>query len=142
MKSYDVISGKIANDNTNATIIAYMGNVFGKMESESAAKMCINLLLPERLQDQFCFRTQKAISKLKFLKSERLAMDLATLLTVQELALQTKKSEEETLISFMKSKTAKMLYDNSTKLWWNSPASAVEEYIKENSLIENQCLLG
>lgn len=75
MKSYDVISGKIANDNTNATIIAYMGNVFGKMESESAAKMCINLLLPERLQDQFCFRTQKAISKLKFLKSERLAMD-------------------------------------------------------------------
>lgn len=42
----------------------------------------------------------------------------------------------------MKSKTAKMLYDNSTKLWWNSPASAVEEYAKENSLIENQCPLG
>ncbi len=78
------------------------------------------------------------------MKNEKIlfAMDLATLLTVQELALQTKKSEEETLISFMKSKTAKMLYDNSTKLWWNSPASAVEEYIKENSLIENQCLLG
>lgn len=78
------------------------------------------------------------------MKNEKIlfAMDLATLLTVEELAFQTKKSEEETLISFMKSKTAKMLYDNSTKLWWDSPASAVEEYIKENSLIETQRLLG
>lgn len=78
------------------------------------------------------------------MKNEKIlfAMDLATLLTVQELASQTKKSEEEILISFMKSKTAKMLYDNSTKLWWDSPASAVEEYIKENSLIETQRLLG
>ncbi len=70
------------------------------------------------------------------------AMDLASLMTVEELASQTKKSEEETLISFMKSKTAKMLYDNSSKLWWDSPASAVEEYKKEMSVIENERLLG
>lgn len=75
MLDYDVISGKIANDDTNATIIAYMGNVFGTMGSEQADKMCISLLLPERLKDQFCFRSDKAISKLEFLKSEKVALD-------------------------------------------------------------------
>ena len=80
MQDYDVISGKIANDDTNATIIAYMGNVFGTMGSEQADKMCISLLLPERLKDQFCFRSDKAISKLEFLKSEKVALDQAELL--------------------------------------------------------------
>lgn len=75
MQDYDVISGKIANDDTNATIIAYMGNVFGTMGSEQADKMCISLLLPERLKDQFCFRSDKAISKLEFLKSEKVALN-------------------------------------------------------------------
>ena len=70
MTSYDVISGKIANDDTNATILAYMGNVYGPMGSEQADNICISLLLPERLQDQFCFRSEKALSKLQFIKSE------------------------------------------------------------------------
>ena len=38
MTSYDVISGKIANDDTNATILAYMGNVYGPMGSEHLAQ--------------------------------------------------------------------------------------------------------
>lgn len=75
MLDYDVISGKIANDDTNTTIVAYMGNVFGTMGSEQADKMCISLLLPERLKDQFCFRSDKAISKLEFLKSEKVALN-------------------------------------------------------------------
>ena len=70
MISYDVVSGKIANDDTNATILAYMGNVYGPMGSEQADNICISLLLPERLQDQFCFRSEKALSKLQFIKSE------------------------------------------------------------------------
>ena len=37
--------------------------------------MCISLLLPERLKDQFCFRSDKAISKLEFLKSEKVALN-------------------------------------------------------------------
>lgn len=74
MQDYDVIFGKVANDNTNATIIAYMGNVFGVIGSEQADKMCISLLLPERLQDQFCFRSDKAISQLEFLKSEKVPL--------------------------------------------------------------------
>lgn len=75
MQEYDVISGKIANDDTNATIIAYMDNVFGALGSEQADKMCISLLLPERLKDQFCFRSDKAISALEFLKSEKVALE-------------------------------------------------------------------
>ena len=42
---------------------------------EQADKMCINLLLPERLQDQFCFRSEKAISTLEFLKSEKVSLE-------------------------------------------------------------------
>ncbi len=75
MQDFDVISGKIANDDTNATIIAYMDTVFGEMGSEQADKMCISLLLPERLKDQFCFRTEKAISALFFLKSEKVSLE-------------------------------------------------------------------
>ena len=75
MQNYDVIGGKIANDDTNATILTYMGSVFGEMGSEQADKMCISLLLPERLQDQFCFRSDKAISALQFLKSEKVALE-------------------------------------------------------------------
>ncbi len=75
MQNYDVISGKIANDDTNATIIAYMNNVFGAMGSEQADKMCISLLLPERLKDQFCFRSEKAIAALEFLKSEKVSLE-------------------------------------------------------------------
>lgn len=70
MSTYDVVSGKIANDDTNATILAYMGNVYGPMGSMQADNICISLLLPERLHDQFCFRSVNALSKLQFIKSE------------------------------------------------------------------------
>ena len=75
MQPYDVIAGKIANDDTNTTIIAYMGNVFGEMGAESADRVCISLLIPERLKDQFCFRSEKALSKLQFLKSDKVALE-------------------------------------------------------------------
>ena len=68
---YDIISGKIANDNTNATMITYLYGLYGEVGSESADSICIGLLLPERLKDQFCFRTVKALKALKFEGSER-----------------------------------------------------------------------
>lgn len=71
LKTYDVISGKIANDNTNITITAYMQGVFGDIGSESADRICIDLLLPERLRDQFCFRTEKALRTLHFERSDK-----------------------------------------------------------------------
>lgn len=72
MKKYDIIAGKIANDNTNATIAAYMALVYGEIGTKQADDMCISLLLPERLQDQFCFRTEEALRCVSFVESERI----------------------------------------------------------------------
>lgn len=71
MVGYDVISGKIANDQTNATIVAYMGGIFGTPGDASADETCIRLLIPERLHDQHCFRTERALGALKFEGGER-----------------------------------------------------------------------
>lgn len=68
----DVIGGKIANDNTNATITTYMAGGFGKIGTTSAENICISLLLPERLENQFCFRTDAALKCLSFVESEKL----------------------------------------------------------------------
>ena len=69
---YDVISGKIANDQTNAVIITYLDGLYGEIGSENADNICISLLLPEPLNDQFCFRTPKALGTLRFEGSERI----------------------------------------------------------------------
>ncbi len=77
MKDYDVIGGKVANDDTNLTINAYALRVFGEIGDENADNICIRLLIPERLKDQFCFRSRKAISCLTYLKSERVKCGVA-----------------------------------------------------------------
>lgn len=71
LEKFDIIGGKIANDNTNATITTYMAGGFGIVGSESADNICISLLLPERLQNQFCFRTNEALQCLTFVESEK-----------------------------------------------------------------------
>lgn len=71
LKSVDIIGGKIANDNTNATITTYMAGGFGEIGSTSAENICISLLLPERLENQFCFRTDAALQCLAFVESEQ-----------------------------------------------------------------------
>ena len=77
MKNFDVIGGKVANDNTNATIDIYLANGYGQLGSESADNMCISLLIPERLKDQFCFRSSKAIACLTYLQSEQVECGVA-----------------------------------------------------------------
>ena len=72
LKDFDVIAGKIANDKTNATITAYMAGTFGETGTKGADDICISLLLPERLHDQICFRTQKALECLAFMESEKI----------------------------------------------------------------------
>lgn len=67
---YDIIGGKIANDATNLTLVAYMSGAYGVMGSSGADEFCISLLLPERLKDQFCFRTDLALQRLTFVGSE------------------------------------------------------------------------
>lgn len=67
---YDVIVGKIANDTTNQVITAYLNGLYGEVGSESADEIAIRLLLPEKLKNQICLRTQKAIDALVYLGCE------------------------------------------------------------------------
>lgn len=67
---YDIIAGKIANDATNATITTYMAGGYGPIGSREADDICIRILLPNRLEDQFCFRSQKSLNCLSYLESE------------------------------------------------------------------------
>lgn len=67
----DVVAGKVANDTTNPVLAAYLSGLYGNVGSEEAAKIAIGLLLPDRLKDQFCFKTAAAVSCLSFVGSER-----------------------------------------------------------------------
>ena len=63
---YDVICGKIANDNTNLVITAYIDGLYGEIMTEQADRMAIGFLEPENLKNQICLRTQKAIDAIEF----------------------------------------------------------------------------
>lgn len=56
------------------------------------------------------------------------AMDLTAKMAIEQLAEETNQSQEKVLLDFMKSNTAKMLYDDSTKLWWDGPSVVAEEF--------------
>ncbi len=72
MAKFDVIAGKIADDATNRTLVAYISGTFGKVGSKTADEFCISRLLPERLKDQYCFKTEKALEYLNFLEGEKI----------------------------------------------------------------------
>lgn len=66
---YDIIIGKIANDNTNRVITAYINGTYGNPSSDSAIQMAISLLETNKLSDQECFKSEKSLKCLKFLES-------------------------------------------------------------------------
>ena len=68
-KSYDVIAGKIANDNTNLVITAYIDGVYGEAGTEKADNIAIGFLEPENLANQICLRTPGALKCLEFVNS-------------------------------------------------------------------------
>lgn len=67
---FDVIGGKIANDRTAQTLQLYIAGAYGEPGSEMADHIAIMTLLPNRLQDQYCFRSMRAIQSLQFIKGE------------------------------------------------------------------------
>lgn len=67
----DVIIGKVANDKTNPTITAYLNGLYGDILSERAVNFAIEALLPNHLEDQFCFLTQKAVDCLEFQEAKK-----------------------------------------------------------------------
>lgn len=71
MAAYDVVIGKIADDQTNTTLTAYMAGTFGQIGTKEADEFCIKQLLPDKLKDQYCFKTEKAIGCLTFVESEK-----------------------------------------------------------------------
>ncbi len=72
MARYDIIAGKIADDVTNATLTAYLAGAFGTAGDKEADDFCIRQLLPNKLKDQYCFKTEAAIKCLKFVKGEKI----------------------------------------------------------------------
>ena len=60
------------------------------------------------------------------------AMDLTAMMAVEQLSAETNQPQEKVLLDFMESNTAKMLYDDSTKLWWDGPSATADEYKKSN----------
>lgn len=69
--SCDIIGGKIANDQTARTLQLYTSGGYGIPGSDEADRIAIMTLLPNRLEDQFCFCTERAIRTLRFVRSER-----------------------------------------------------------------------
>lgn len=72
LSDFDIIGGKIADDMTNITLVTYINGAFGEVGSDEADSLCIGRLLPERLKDQFCFRSDKALSALEFVQGEKI----------------------------------------------------------------------
>ena len=60
-------------------------------------------------------------------------IDIVAALTVNELAVQQNISPTDVLPVFMRSRTAGILYDESTKLWWDGPSVIAEMYREEMS---------
>lgn len=68
--AYDIIGGKIANDRTARTLQLYTSGGYGVPGSDEANGIAIMTLLPNRLEDQFCFCNEKATASLEFVRSE------------------------------------------------------------------------
>lgn len=73
--SYDIIGGKIANDRTAQTLQLYISGGYGSPGSDEADEIAIRRLLPNRLEDQFCFCSPKAVETLSFVRSEEYAVN-------------------------------------------------------------------
>ncbi len=68
---HDVIAGKIANDKTSTVISAYMAGTYGPLDDDMTIQWAIRMLLPNKLDDQYCFLTERAVAALEFVRSDR-----------------------------------------------------------------------
>lgn len=71
LETHDIIGGKIADDNTSRVLNGYVTGLFGTPGSDLADMFAIQSLLPNRLKDQFCFRTEASLKSLEFIRSNR-----------------------------------------------------------------------
>lgn len=69
-KDKDVIIGKVADDNTNFIINAYIRGVFGEVNNKKAIDAAVSGLKTDKLKDQLCFKTLPSLKKLLYVKTE------------------------------------------------------------------------
>jgi len=75
LQNYNVIVGKIANDRTAATLQAYIDGINGEPGDVEVDRRTIEALLPNRLENQYCFRSDEALKCLKFKRSDLVTID-------------------------------------------------------------------
>lgn len=59
---WDVVFGPVADDQTMTTLGLYL-------DGRIKAYMAIEMLLPQKLKDQYCFKTEAALSCLQFMEA-------------------------------------------------------------------------
>ncbi len=69
--SSDIIGGKIADDDTARVLNGYVTGLYGIPGTARTDSFVIQSLLPNRLKDQFCFKSLEAIGSLEFIRSDR-----------------------------------------------------------------------
>lgn len=62
------------------------------------------------------------------------AIDLLVMVVVDELAQDLHLDTAELLLQFVVSKTGKLLFDESSKLWWSGPSDIAQMYKTEIGL--------
>ena len=65
---YDIISGPVANDKTMPVISLYFSGIYDEQET-------LKRLLPQKLKDQFAFKTEKSLLHLAFISSQEVQND-------------------------------------------------------------------
>lgn len=61
------------------------------------------------------------------------AMNSIASMAIEELAQTEGVPVSEAAAAFLGSRTAAMLFDDGSKLWWDGPSSIVDEYLGEKS---------
>lgn len=61
-----------ADTATNTTLTAYIAGAYGTMGSREADEFCIRQLLPNKLKDQYCFKTEEALECLHFIEGDKI----------------------------------------------------------------------
>lgn len=69
---YDVLIGKIADDNTSLVLNAYAAGAYGPVGSARAVQTAISNLIPDALRNQITLRSEAALSRIHFLRSEQI----------------------------------------------------------------------
>jgi hypothetical protein len=128
---YDIVIGKIANDNVGETV-SYV--VRGIMRKEDA----IERLKFEKINNQICFCTESAIAELRYVgcrEVDRMAHRLIKATLIPEIIAMIAKdggiSEKNALTKYYKSATALSLDDDSTGLYGQSALFIYSLFLQE-----------